>query len=155
MDHAAKAKELFDRGYNCCQSVLMAYAEETGLDAETAARIAGTFGGGMGKTGSVCGCVAAMCMVEGLRSAPVVPDKAAQREANAGYRENAKASRRRSARLHAGNSCPRRRRKGPARTEAARAGSTWSKPRSFWKARGRKGNRPRRRTGSAAERRVA
>ena len=91
MDHAAKAKELFDRGYNCCQSVLMAYAEETGLDAETAARIAGTFGGGMGKTGSVCGCVAAMCMVEGLRSAPVVPDKAAQREANAGYRENAKA----------------------------------------------------------------
>ncbi len=91
MDHAAKAKELFDKGYNCCQSVLMAFAEETGLTEETAARIAGTFGGGMGKTGSVCGCVAAMCMVEGLRSAPAAPDKAAQREANAGYREKAKA----------------------------------------------------------------
>ncbi len=91
MDHAAKAKELFDRGYNCCQSVLMAYAEELGLAPETAAGIAGTFGGGMGKTGSVCGCVAAMCMAQGLRTAPAVPDKAAQREANAGYREKAKA----------------------------------------------------------------
>ena len=91
MDHAAKAKELFDRGYNCCQSVLMAYAGEAGLTEETAARIAGTFGGGMGKTGSVCGCVAAMCMVQGLRSAPTAPDAGAQREANAGYREKAKA----------------------------------------------------------------
>ena len=91
MDHAAKAKELFDRGYNCCQSVLMAYAGELGLTEEAAARVAGTFGGGMGKTGSVCGCVAAMCMVQGLRNAPAVPDPAAQREANAGYRERAKA----------------------------------------------------------------
>ena len=91
MDHTEKAMEYFDRGYNCCQSVLLAYAEELGLTEELAARIAGTFGGGMGKTGSVCGCVAAMCMVQGLRFAPAVPDKAAQQAANAGYREAAKA----------------------------------------------------------------
>ena len=87
MGHAEKAKAFFDRGYNCCQSVLMAYAEELGLSGQTAAKIAGTFGGGMGRTGNVCGCVAAMCMVQGLRDSSAEPDKTAQQAANAGYRE--------------------------------------------------------------------
>ena len=87
MDYAQKAKAFFDRGYNCCQSVLMAYADELGLDESTAAKIAGAFGGGMGKTGGVCGCVTAMCMVQGLRNSGALPDKQMQQTANAAYRD--------------------------------------------------------------------
>ena len=80
-----------DAPYEVVGTTLDRFAAKYGLTEEAAARVAGTFGGGMGKTGSVCGCVAAMCMVQGLRNAPAVPDPAAQREANAGYRERAKA----------------------------------------------------------------
>ena len=61
------AKENFEQGYNCAQSVLLAFCEETGLNREQAAKLASTFGGGMGRMREVCGAVSAMFMVEGLR----------------------------------------------------------------------------------------
>ena len=36
-----------DQGYNCAQSVLAALQEETGLDENTAKRVAAGFGGGV------------------------------------------------------------------------------------------------------------
>lgn len=66
MNHADKAYELFLQDYNCAQAVLCAYEDVTGFDTETAARIASSFGGGMGRLREVCGAVSAALMVLGL-----------------------------------------------------------------------------------------
>ena len=49
INHADKAKELFEQGYNCAQAVLLAFEDVTGLDTETAAKLSSSFGGGMGR----------------------------------------------------------------------------------------------------------
>ena len=61
------AESLFLRGYNCSQSVLAAFADDAGLDRDTALRLASSFGGGMGRLREVCGAVSAMFMVAGLK----------------------------------------------------------------------------------------
>lgn len=50
-----KAYENFLLGYNCTQAVAVTFAEELGLDKETAARLSSGFGGGMGRLREVCG----------------------------------------------------------------------------------------------------
>jgi len=64
--HAEKAKKLFLNGYNCSQSVLLAFSDVTGLDDKTAFKISSSFGGGMGRLREVCGAVSGMFMVAGL-----------------------------------------------------------------------------------------
>ena len=49
MNHEEKAKDLFQSGYNCAQSVFAAYAEELGMDFETALKVSSSFGAGMGR----------------------------------------------------------------------------------------------------------
>lgn len=66
INHREKAKENFMAGYNCAQSVLLAFCDETGLDRETAARLASSFGGGMGRLREVCGAVSGMFMAAGM-----------------------------------------------------------------------------------------
>ena len=63
MDHGERAAELFLRGYNCAQSVAVAFCDVTGMDEKTAARMASAFGGGMGRMREVCGAVSGMLMV--------------------------------------------------------------------------------------------
>lgn len=65
-DKGALAKRYFEEGYNCAQSVLLAFCDEIGFSQEKAALLASTFGGGMGRMREVCGAVSAMLMVEGL-----------------------------------------------------------------------------------------
>ena len=60
------AVDYFEQGYNCTQSVLMAYSDLYGIEEETAARLATSFGGGMGRLREVCGAVSGMFMVLGL-----------------------------------------------------------------------------------------
>jgi len=67
MSNVEKAVTIFNNGYNCSQSVVSAYAEQFGLDNETALRIAGRFGGGMGRRGEVCGALTGAIMVIGLK----------------------------------------------------------------------------------------
>ena len=66
MDHGMKAAELFLGGYNCAQSVMVAFCDVTGLEENFAARMASSFGGGMGRMREVCGAVSGMLMVLGL-----------------------------------------------------------------------------------------
>lgn len=61
-----KAKQLFEQGYNCSQSVVGAFADEIGLDFETAVKIASGFGGGMGRMRETCGAVTGAFMVAGM-----------------------------------------------------------------------------------------
>ena len=66
MDHAEKARQLFLEGYNCAQAVVCAFEDMTGLDRETSARLASSFGGGMGRLREVCGTVSGALLVLGL-----------------------------------------------------------------------------------------
>ncbi len=64
--HSKKAKEFFQKGYNCSQSVLLAFADEIGLDEQTILKVSSSFGGGMGRLREVCGAVSGMFMVAGM-----------------------------------------------------------------------------------------
>ena len=66
IDHGERARALFMQGYNCAQSVFCAFTDVTGLDMDTAARLASSFGGGLGRLREVCGTVSAAAMVLGL-----------------------------------------------------------------------------------------
>lgn len=66
MDHSYLAADLFLKGSNCAQAVLLAFSDVTGLDEKTAARLSSSFGGGMGRLREVCGAVSGMLMVAGL-----------------------------------------------------------------------------------------
>ena len=65
MTHGEKAGALFLEGYNCAQSVVLAFADEMGIPKDEAARIASSFGGGLGRLREVCGCVSGMAIVAG------------------------------------------------------------------------------------------
>ena len=79
-NHKELAKSYFLQGYNCSQSVLLAFHEELGLDKETAARMASPFGGGMGRLREVCGTVSAMALLAGLAEGDVDPGDLKARE---------------------------------------------------------------------------
>lgn len=61
-----KALSLFDEGYACSQSILLAFANQYNLDDNTAKLISSTFGGGMGRLRQKCGAVTGGFMVLGL-----------------------------------------------------------------------------------------
>ena len=65
-ERSARAKELFLSGYNCAQSVFLAFRDLTTLDEQTAAIVASSFGGGMGRLREVCGAVSGMSLVAGF-----------------------------------------------------------------------------------------
>lgn len=60
------ARMLHHQGCNCCQSVVLAYADQLPIDREQAANVAAPFGRGLAGCREVCGCVSAMAMVCGL-----------------------------------------------------------------------------------------
>ena len=66
MDRKVYAAELFLKGYNCAQAVVVAFRDELGLEEEFCAKMASSFGGGMGRMREVCGAVSGMLMVAGL-----------------------------------------------------------------------------------------
>lgn len=65
-DHGERARELFMQGYNCAQAVACAFCDVTGLSVEDSARMASSFGGGLGRLREVCGTVSGAALVLGL-----------------------------------------------------------------------------------------
>ena len=65
-DHAQLARELFLKGYNCAQSVFCAFTDLTGYDIGASARMASSFGGGLGRLRETCGVVSAAALVLGI-----------------------------------------------------------------------------------------
>ncbi len=57
--HVTQALQNYGNGYTCAQAVLCAYAEDMGLDMETAYRMIEGFGGGFGGMQEVCGALTA------------------------------------------------------------------------------------------------
>jgi C_GCAxxG_C_C family probable redox protein len=64
--HSELAMAYFKEGYNCSQSVFLAFCDEYDMDFETAIKISSSFGAGMGRLREVCGAVTGMFMVAGL-----------------------------------------------------------------------------------------
>ena len=67
MNKVERAVSCFNDGFSCSQAVLSTYGEQFGLDRETALKVAGAFGGGMGHMGETCGAVTGALMVTGLK----------------------------------------------------------------------------------------
>ena len=63
---AEQAVNNFKSGYNCAQSVYMAYADLFGIDPKTAAIIAAPLGAGIGRMREVCGTVSGAALIAGL-----------------------------------------------------------------------------------------
>lgn len=62
-----KAEQLFRSGYNCCQSVFLAYSDLYGIDPTFAATLSAPLGGGMSRLREVCGTVSGMALLAGLQ----------------------------------------------------------------------------------------
>ena len=69
-----KAITSFRAGYNCAQSVLLAFKDELEFDENFAASISVGFGGGMGRLQEKCGAVTGAFMVIGLYSSKIHQD---------------------------------------------------------------------------------
>ena len=67
------ATNYFLQGFNCCQSVLLAFSDILNADPETLKTIASGFGGGMGRLREVCGAFSAMVMMAGFISPAADP----------------------------------------------------------------------------------
>lgn len=66
MTRKEKAMQAFRDGYNCAQSVVLAFEDMLTIDVDTALKMASPFGGGMGRLREVCGSVSGMFMVLGF-----------------------------------------------------------------------------------------
>ncbi|SEF55579.1 C-GCAxxG-C-C family protein [Parabacteroides chinchillae] len=66
-ERVKQAVENFNSGYNCSQSVFLAYADVFELTLDMAKMMSGSFGGGMGRMREVCGTVSAMSMLAGFK----------------------------------------------------------------------------------------
>ena len=70
------AISLKHQGYNCCQAILCAFQEETGLSEEALKKIGAAFGVGMGNMEASCGALCAAEILLGLKEyqdKPVAP----------------------------------------------------------------------------------
>ncbi len=65
MSRRELAEQNFLKGYNCAQSLALAFADLFPMQPSETARLASTFGGGMGRLREVCGAVSGMLMVAG------------------------------------------------------------------------------------------
>lgn len=63
---AERAIQLFDSGYNCAESVLLALSEEFNQKSPIIPRIATGFGAGVGRFGNICGALSGAIMATGL-----------------------------------------------------------------------------------------
>lgn len=78
-DRAERAASLFRQGYNCAQASFLAFSDLTGLDTDTAVRVASCFGGGIGRMREVCGAASGALMALGMLHTPEDPSDQAKK----------------------------------------------------------------------------
>lgn len=66
-DRVNQAVHNFESGFNCAQSVFLAFSDVFELDLEAAKSMSVSFGGGVGRMREVCGTVNAMAMLAGFK----------------------------------------------------------------------------------------
>ncbi len=65
MSKGEQAEAFFRQGYNCSQSVALAFCDEIGIEKKKLLCMVSSFGGGMGRLREVCGAVSGMFFVAG------------------------------------------------------------------------------------------
>lgn len=70
-DRIQQAVAYFKQGYNCSQSVVLAYADLYGYTHEQACRMAASFGGGIGRMRETCGAACGLFMLAGLENGAI------------------------------------------------------------------------------------
>ena len=86
MERGERAERIFNEGFNCCQAVVLAFADlikaSYGLDETTLASMCSGFGGGFGRLREVCGAVSGMTMMAGFIQPAADPSVKSDRTAN-------------------------------------------------------------------------
>ncbi len=80
MNRVELAVSCFKDGFSCSQAVFSTYATQLGLNRETALKIGGAFGGGMGHMGETCGVVTGAFMAIGLKHSRSIAEDRQSRE---------------------------------------------------------------------------
>ena len=70
MEKSDKAVELFKTGACCSQAVFCAFAEDFGMDADTAMKVSAGLGGGVGRMREVCGAITGATLALGMKYGP-------------------------------------------------------------------------------------
>jgi C_GCAxxG_C_C family probable redox protein len=65
-DPSEVASGFFGKGFNCAQSVLVAFIDQVGLTQSQALKLSSPFGAGVSRQGEMCGAVTGALMVIGL-----------------------------------------------------------------------------------------
>ncbi|GAP21588.1 C-GCAxxG-C-C family protein [Leptolinea tardivitalis] len=68
MNRVEKAIALHNSGFGCAQSVISVFCEELGVDPVIGQKMALGMGGGIGRSGEVCGALSGGVMVLGLKN---------------------------------------------------------------------------------------
>ncbi len=74
MKKSEKAVE-FKKRNNCCQAVLLAFADKLPLDENTLLQIGSGFGSGMGGMEATCGALCGVCIAAGMMNDTAKPTK--------------------------------------------------------------------------------
>ena len=67
MERIEVAAGMFKDGFNCAQSILGAFGPDLGIEREVALRMGSPLGGGLSRTGGLCGAAMGALLVLGLR----------------------------------------------------------------------------------------
>lgn len=78
-ERAVQAEKNFKDGYNCAQSIVLAFSDLIDIDQQALLRIASPFGGGMGRLREVCGTVSGMNIVLGYLQGYSLPGSHAEK----------------------------------------------------------------------------
>ncbi len=77
-----KAVAFFKEGYNCSQSVVLAYADMYGFTQEQALHMSASFGGGIGRMRETCGAACGMFLLAGFEKCAIDGKDRAGKAAN-------------------------------------------------------------------------
>ena len=77
-----RAQLAFSSGYHCAQSTLIAFAPACELSQEQAAKLAASFGGGVGGMGEICGALNGACIALGILKGDFGPGDLEGKEAH-------------------------------------------------------------------------
>jgi len=67
MDKSERAAGYMKIGYNCSQAVVKTYAADVGQNEKELVKMASVLGGGIGRTGHVCGAVSGAALIIGAK----------------------------------------------------------------------------------------
>jgi C_GCAxxG_C_C family probable redox protein len=67
MSKIGTAVARFEEGCSCAQAIFSAYAEDLGIDRQTAMRVSAGLGGGMGMMAETCGAVTGAFLILGMK----------------------------------------------------------------------------------------